>query len=96
MAYWLARIFAAMGLIAPFTFVLAMAASAFVPDLGKTLGGPHETIAMSIAGISILAIFLAAMGASFTILLGWSADRRKLKRLELELEYAKSAAKISS
>jgi hypothetical protein len=84
MAYWYARVFATIGLISPIVCVLAVSGADL--GLGKIIGGPHEAIAMSMAALSLLTLLLATIGASLTIFFGWSADQRKLERLELEIE----------
>jgi hypothetical protein len=76
MAYWLARIFAVIGLVAPALFFFALVLSDLVPSPAKTWGVPIQAIAISVAYISILFIFVAAIGSALTILFGWSAERR--------------------
>jgi hypothetical protein len=81
MAYWLARMFAVMGLVAPAIFFLALVLSDFLPSPGKTWGIATQAIAVVIAYISVLFIFVAAIGSALTILLGWSAERRKQAKI---------------
>jgi hypothetical protein len=91
LAYLLARIFAAIGLLAPLTFFLALIASDLVPEPDKIWGLPLQSIAVVVAFVSVLFILVAAIGSALAILVGWSADRRKLERLEV-----KSANEISN
>ena len=86
MAYWLARIFAMIGLVVPLAILVTMVAPEYLPGLKRIVGGPHETIPLIAASVSYLILLVAAPVASLAILLGWSADRRKLERLESEME----------
>jgi hypothetical protein len=86
MAYWLARIFALIGLVVPLAILVTVVAPEYLPSLKRIVGGPHESIPLITTSVSYLILLVTAPVASLAILLGWSADRRKLERLESEME----------
>ena len=86
MAYWLGRIFALIGLAVPLAILVTVVAPEYLPGLKRIVGGPHEAIPLITASVSYLILLVAAPVASLAILMGWSADRRKLEHLQSEMK----------
>lgn len=76
MAYGLARFFAVIGLAAPVTLIFTVFLSDRMPAADKTWGISTEAIGATVSLVSLLLVFVAAIGSAFTILLGWPKERR--------------------